>query len=88
MTRAGEREVVKAEHVNGGAGYILKEALIAGDQLGEHCKMFSQVTIPAGMVSLNFGTYTVSSLLGVFTWNLVFVGAGYFFGDAVWNVLA
>ena len=48
MTRAGEREVVKAEHVNGGAGYILKEALIAGDQLGEHCKMFSQVTIPAG----------------------------------------
>lgn len=29
MTRAGEREVVKAEHVNGGAGYILKEALIA-----------------------------------------------------------
>ena len=26
MTRAGEREVVKAEHVNGGAGYILKEA--------------------------------------------------------------
>ena len=30
MTRAGEREVVKAEHVNGGAGYILKEALIAG----------------------------------------------------------
>lgn len=48
MTKAGEREVVKAEHVNGGAGYILKEALIAGDQLGEHCKMFSQVTIPAG----------------------------------------
>ena len=46
MTKAGEREVVKAEHVNGGAGYILKEALIAGDQLGEHCKMFSQVTIP------------------------------------------
>ena len=46
------------------------------------------ISIPAGMVSLNFGTYTVSSLLGVFTWNLVFVGAGYFFGDAVWNVLA
>ena len=46
------------------------------------------ISIPAGMVSLNFGTYTVSSLLGVFAWNLVFVGAGYFFGDAVWNLLA
>ena len=39
MTKAGEREVVKAEHVNGGAGYILKEALIAGDQLGEHLSL-------------------------------------------------
>ena len=27
--------------------------------------------------------YTVSSALGVFVWNLVFVGAGYFLGDAV-----
>ena len=28
MTKAGEREIVKAEHANGGAGYILKEALL------------------------------------------------------------
>lgn len=48
MTRAGERDIVKAEHVNGGAGYILKEALLTGEDLGKHCKMFSQVTIPAG----------------------------------------
>ena len=30
MTKAGEREIVKAEHANGGAGYILKEALLTG----------------------------------------------------------
>lgn len=48
MTKAGDREVVKVEHVNGGAGYILKEGLITPEQLGEHCKMFSKVTIPAG----------------------------------------
>ena len=48
MTRAGEREIVKAEHANGGAGYILKEALLTGEDLGQHCRMFSRVTIPAG----------------------------------------
>ncbi len=48
MTKAGGREVVKVEHVNGGAGHILKEGLITPEQLGEHCKMFSKVTIPAG----------------------------------------
>lgn len=48
MTKTGEREVVKVERVNGGAGYILKEGLITPEQLGEHCKMFSKVTIPAG----------------------------------------
>lgn len=45
MTKASERETVKAEHVNGGAGFIMKEALITGEELGEHCKMFSRVTI-------------------------------------------
>jgi membrane protein DedA with SNARE-associated domain len=40
------------------------------------------ISIPAGMVKMNFVKYTVSSLLGVFIWNLVFVGAGYFLGDA------
>lgn len=46
------------------------------------------ISIPAGMISLNFGSYTVSSLLGVFVWNLVFVGVGYYFGDSVWSLLA
>ena len=40
------------------------------------------ISIPAGMVKMNFTKYTLSSLGGVFLWNLAFVGAGYFFGDA------
>ena len=46
MTKAGEREVVTVERVNGGAGFIMKEALIVAEELGEHCKMFSKVTLP------------------------------------------
>ena len=48
MTRDGEREIVRAEHVNGGEGYILKEALLKKEELGEHCRMFSLVTVPTG----------------------------------------
>ncbi len=48
MTRKEEREAVKVEHVNGGEGYILKEALLNAEELGEHCKMFSKVTLPSG----------------------------------------
>lgn len=46
------------------------------------------ISIPAGMISMEFGKYTLSSVLGVLVWNLVFVGAGYFLGDAVWRFLA
>lgn len=46
------------------------------------------ISIPAGMVQMNFVKYTVSSVLGIFIWNLVFVGAGYFFGDAAIRFLA
>ena len=46
------------------------------------------ISIPAGMVSMNFWKYTVSSAAGVFLWNIVFVGAGYYFGDAVWTMFA
>ncbi|MCF2680114.1 cupin domain-containing protein [Faecalicatena contorta] len=48
MTKAGERAIEKAEHVGGGAGFILKEALLNKEELGEHSKMFSRVTVPAG----------------------------------------
>lgn len=46
------------------------------------------ISIPAGMVRMDFMIYTVSSVLGIFLWNLVFVGAGYFFGEAALHVLA
>lgn len=46
------------------------------------------ISIPAGMISMNFGTYTVSSLLGVFVWNLLFIGAGYLLGDSVFTIFA
>lgn len=46
------------------------------------------ISIPAGMVRMDFVKYTVSSVLGIFLWNTVFVGAGYFFGEAAMQVLA
>lgn len=45
------------------------------------------ISIPAGMVQMNFMKYTISSVLGIFIWNLVFVGAGYYFGDAAIRIL-
>lgn len=47
-TKASDRETVKVEHANGGAGFIMKEALLGGEALGQHCKMFSRVTIKPG----------------------------------------
>lgn len=41
------------------------------------------ISIPAGVSKMNLGKYIVSSTLGIFVWNLVFVGAGFFLGDAV-----
>ena len=41
------------------------------------------ISIPAGVSKMNQIKYTVSSTLGICLWNLVFVGAGYFLGDAV-----
>ena len=41
------------------------------------------ISIPAGVLKIDFMKYTISSALGVFLWNLIFVGAGYILGDAV-----
>ncbi|MBE5876864.1 MAG: DedA family protein [Lachnospiraceae bacterium] len=41
------------------------------------------ISIPAGIVRMNFVKYVISSTLGILVWNLVFVGAGYFLGDTV-----
>lgn len=46
------------------------------------------ISIPAGMVKMDFLKYTVSSIGGIFLWNLAFVGAGYFFGNAAIDLLA
>lgn len=45
------------------------------------------ISIPAGMVQMDFMVYTVSSVLGICLWNMVFVGAGYCFGEAAISVL-
>lgn len=45
------------------------------------------VSIPAGVLKMPLGKYVVSSTLGIFIWNLVFVGAGYILGDKVFELL-
>lgn len=45
------------------------------------------VSIPAGVLQMNLGKYIISSTLGIFLWNFVFVGAGYLFGDQVFELL-
>lgn len=50
--------------------------------------MRTLISIPAGVIKMNFAKYVVSSMLGVAVWNLVFVGAGYIFGDAVFSMFS
>lgn len=45
------------------------------------------VSIPAGVLRMNVAKYIVSSTLGIFVWNFVFVGAGYLLGDQVFELL-
>lgn len=45
------------------------------------------VSIPAGILKIPLKEYVVSSTLGIFLWNLVFVGAGYLLGDQVFAML-
>lgn len=45
------------------------------------------ISIPAGMIKMDFRVYVISSTLGIAIWNLVFVGAGYLFGDTVFAML-
>lgn len=45
------------------------------------------ISIPAGILKLNFTKYTISSVLGIFIWNFVFIGAGYIFGESVFQKL-
>lgn len=45
------------------------------------------ISIPAGVLRIDFVKYTVSSTLGIFVWNFFFVGAGYLLGDKVFELL-
>jgi membrane protein DedA with SNARE-associated domain len=56
---------------------------------GKLIPMFRTViSIPAGLLKMNFLGYTIVSTLGILVWNLVFVGAGYYFGDSVLSIFA
>ena len=46
------------------------------------------VSVPAGMIKMDFFIYSVSSACGIFLWNFVLVGAGYWMGEAVFRWFA
>lgn len=46
------------------------------------------ISIPAGVLQMPLPTYIISSTMGIAVWNLVFVGAGYLCGDAIFELLA
>ena len=45
------------------------------------------ISIPAGVSKMRLFPYIVSSTLGILVWNLVFVGVGYWCGDAIFQYL-
>lgn len=45
------------------------------------------ISIPAGVLKIQFMGYTIASALGILVWNSVFIGAGYIFGETVFTVL-
>lgn len=44
------------------------------------------ISIPAGVLKIDFAGYTLFSAMGIMVWNLVFVGAGYLFGETVLQI--
>ena len=46
------------------------------------------ISIPAGVIRMNFVKYTISSALGIFVWNFFLIGAGYMLGDQVFQLLS
>ena len=46
------------------------------------------VSIPAGVFRMRLDRYVICSTIGIFIWNLFFVGAGYFCGEQVLNWFA
>lgn len=44
------------------------------------------ISIPAGVLKIDFAGYTLFSTMGILIWNLVFVGAGYILGESVLQI--
>lgn len=71
--------------INKAFDYIGKKGYLAVF-LGKLIPMIRTIiSIPAGVLKLNFLYYTIYSALGIAIWNLVFIGAGYIFGEAAFQ---
>lgn len=46
------------------------------------------ISIPAGVIKMNFASYTFFSTLGIVVWNAVFIGGGYLFGEKALQLFA
>lgn len=60
MSLSRNREVAKAEHVQGGEGYILRDLLLQGDQLHGKLTYASTITLDPGC-SIGVHTHTGDS---------------------------
>jgi Cupin domain. len=47
ISRKG-REQIRKDHICGGNGYILREDLLSPECLGDHCKVFSIISLKPG----------------------------------------
>ena len=45
------------------------------------------ISVPAGVIRMNFASYTFFSTLGIVVWNAVFIGGGYLFGEKALQML-
>lgn len=46
------------------------------------------IGIPAGVLKMNFISYSISSTLGIIIWNGVLMGTGFIFGESVLKILS
>lgn len=45
------------------------------------------ISIPAGFLKLNFLKFCIASVLGILIWNTAFIGAGYIYGDEIFEMI-
>ena len=72
--RGGIEKALETVRRNGGWGVFLSKLLPM---------IRTVISIPAGVLRMPVPQYLVSTLAGVFLWNLFFVGSGYLGGEAV-----